>query len=173
MKKLVIAMMVGLMVLTTVALPVYADEQSDTTTEATVDQGTDNQGTSDQSASDQSTSKQHKSKRSRKPEVAEPEGAIGKDAAKEKALTDAGLTADQTGKVRSRVTALEDGTVIYKVKFTYDNQKYTYQINATTGEILDKSTKAVTESDSTQKARPRRDHKSSRKKVSETGSTIE
>ena len=49
-----------------------------------------------------------------------------------------GLTTDQTGKVRSRVTTLEDGTVIYKVKFTFDGQKHTYQINATTGEIIDK-----------------------------------
>lgn len=163
MKKLVIATMVGLMALTTVALPVYAEEQVDTTTEATIEHGAGDQSTGGQSTSGESTGKQRKSKRSRKPEVAEPEGAIGKDAAKEKALTDAGLTSDQTGKVRSRVAALEDGTVIYKVKFTYDNQKYTYQINATTGEILDKSTKAVTESDSTQKTRPRRGHKGSRK----------
>ncbi len=34
-------------------------------------------------------------------QVAEPEGAIGKDRAKELALADAGLSAEQTGKVRS------------------------------------------------------------------------
>ena len=86
-----------------------------------------------------------RSRRPKREKVAEPENAIGKDAAKEKALADAGLTSDQTGKVRSRVSKLEDGTVIYKVRFTYDGQKYSYRIDAVTGEILEKSNEAATE----------------------------
>ena len=80
-------------------------------------------------------------------DVAEPENAIGKDAAKSAALSDAGILAENAGKVRSRVTSLEDGTVIYKVKFTVDSQKYSYKIDAVSGSILDKSTEAVTEED--------------------------
>ena len=77
--------------------------------------------------------------------VAEPENAIGKDAAKEKALTDAGVTAEQAGKVMARVSQTDDGTVIYKVRFTCDGQCWHYQIDAVTGTILDKSVEAVTE----------------------------
>ena len=77
--------------------------------------------------------------------VAEPENAIGKDTAKEKALTDAGVTVEQAGKVKACVSQTDDGTVIYKVHFTYDGQRYSYQINAITAEILDKSSEAAAE----------------------------
>ena len=64
---------------------------------------------------------------------------------KEKALSDAKVTAEQAGKVRARVSQMDDGTVIYKVKFTFDGQKYSYKINAVTGEVIDKSTETATE----------------------------
>ncbi len=79
--------------------------------------------------------------------VAEPENAIGKDAAKAKALADAGVTEEQAGKVRARVVQLDDGTVVYKVYFAYDGQRYSYQIDAVTGTVTDKSVEAVTEDD--------------------------
>ena len=72
----------------------------------------------------------------KKQEAAEPENAIGKDAAKETALADAGLSADQVEKVRARVSE-SDGTIVYKVHFTYDGQRYSYRIDALSGEILD------------------------------------
>ena len=49
-----------------------------------------------------------------KQKVAAPENAIGKDAAKEKALQDAGLSADSVSKIRSRLKELEDGTIVYR-----------------------------------------------------------
>ncbi len=79
-------------------------------------------------------------------QAAEPENAIGKDAAKEKALADAGVTAEQAGKVKARVSQLEDGTAVYRVRFTADGQTYSYQINAVTGAVVGKSSEAVTES---------------------------
>ena len=78
-------------------------------------------------------------------QVAEPENAIGKDAAKAKALEDAGVTEDQAGKIKSHVSKLDDGTVVYRVHFIYNDQMYSYQINATSGEIVDKSNEAATE----------------------------
>ena len=81
----------------------------------------------------------------KKQSVAAPENAIGKDAAKEKALADAGVTAEQAGKVKVRLSQLEDGTVVYKVSFTCEGQKYSCQINATSGAVVDKTTKAATE----------------------------
>lgn len=85
--------------------------------------------------------------RVKKEKVAEPEGAIGKDTAKKNALSDAGVTEEQAGKVMTRVSKLEDGTVVYKVHFTYNSQRYSYTINATSGEVSDKNTKTVTEND--------------------------
>ena len=78
----------------------------------------------------------HAKKGGKKQEAAEPENAIGKDAAKEKALADAGLSAEQAEKVRARVSDA-DGTTVYKVRFTYGGQRYSYHIDALSGEILD------------------------------------
>ena len=75
-----------------------------------------------------------------------PENAIGKDAAKEIALTDAGLTAEQIEKVKCRLSE-KDGMLVYKVSFKYDGQKYSYKIDPLSGEILDKSTAEATEND--------------------------
>ena len=105
-------------------------------------------------AATESTGRQG-SKHGEKSSVAEPENAIGKDAAKEKTLVDAGVTAEQAGKVKARVSQTDDGTVIYKVRFTYDGQRYSYQINAITGEILDKSSEAAMERADRQDSRGR------------------
>ena len=53
------------------------------------------------------------SKQGKKEKVDEPENAIGKDKAKAAALKDAGIAADKVEKIRSRVTKLDDGTVVY------------------------------------------------------------
>ena len=99
--------------------------------------------------------------------VAEPENAIGKDAAKAKAFADAGVTAEQAGKVKTRVSQLDDGTVIYKVGFTCDGTRYSYQINAVTGAVIDKSAETVTK-DSASESRGR----GKRGKPSKTTATI-
>jgi uncharacterized membrane protein YkoI len=77
--------------------------------------------------------------------VAEPENAIGKDKAKAAALAEAGVTEEEAGKVKARVSQLDDGTVVYRVSFSLDGQKYTIKINALTGEVADKSVKEITE----------------------------
>ena len=92
-----------------------------------------------------SATHQYHGKHGSKETVAEPENAIGKDAAKEKALAQAAVTAEQAGKVKARLSQLEDGTVVYKVSFTYNGQRYSYQINATTGTVVSESTEAATE----------------------------
>ena len=80
-----------------------------------------------------------------KEKVTEPEGAIGKDKAKKIALSDAKVTSDQAGKVKSRVSKLEDGTVVYSIHFTYNSKLYSYRINATSGDIVEKNTKDITD----------------------------
>ena len=95
---------------------------------------------SSDSASEPGTAKRKPGKRGSK--TAEPEGVIGKDAAKEAALADAGAEAE--GHVRGRYTE-KDGTGIYKVTFKAGGQRYKYRIDAMTGEILDKSVTEITE----------------------------
>lgn len=77
--------------------------------------------------------------------VEAPENTIGKDAAKAAALKDAGLTTDQTGKVRSHVSESDDGTVIYKVHFSANEKWYSYKIDALTGEVIDHSEQTAEE----------------------------
>ena len=87
--------------------------------------------------------KHSNSKKAKADKVTLPENAIGKYAAKQAALKDANLIVEQVDKVKSKVITTEDGTVIYKVKFKYDNQKYTYLVDAISGNILDKTVEAV------------------------------
>ena len=93
---------------------------------------------SEEDAQEHAAAKQH-GKHGKAQEVAEPENAVGKDAAKAAALKDAKLTEADTEKVRAHLSALEDGTVIYKVHFTAKDKWYSYQIDALTGKVLDKS----------------------------------
>ncbi len=95
---------------------------------------------SSDSTSETGTAKRKHGKKAVK--TAEPEGVIGKDAAKEAALADAGVEAE--GHVHGRYTE-KDGTGIYKVTFKAGGQKYKYRIDAMTGEILDKSVTEITE----------------------------
>ena len=92
------------------------------------------------SSSETGTAKRKPGKKGSK--TAEPEGAIGKDAAKEAALADAGTQAE--GHVRGRYTE-KDGVGLYKVTFKAGGQRYKYRIDAMTGEILDKSVTEITE----------------------------
>ena len=94
---------------------------------------------SDSTSETESSQKKHGKKAAK---TAEPEGAIGKDAAKEAALADAGVEAE--GHIRGRYTE-KDGTGIYKVTFKAGGQRYKYRIDAMTGEILDKSVTEITE----------------------------
>lgn len=96
--------------------------------------------TSSDSVSETGTAKKKPGKKGSK--TTEPEGVIGKDAAKEAALSDAGVEAE--GHVRGRYTE-KDGTGIYKVTFKSGGQRYKYRIDAVTGEILEKSVTEITE----------------------------
>ena len=103
------------------------------------------QGSSEETIVQETVKNRRHGRRGEKSSVVEPENAIGKDAAKEKALSDAGITAEQAGKVMARIARDDDGAVIYKVRFTYNGQCRHYQINAVTGVILDTSTEAAAE----------------------------
>ena len=80
-----------------------------------------------------------------KEKVEEPENAIGKDAAKEAALKAAGVTTEETGKVRSHVSKTDDGTVVYKVHFSAGEKWYSYKIDALTGEVIEHSEQSAEE----------------------------
>ena len=97
---------------------------------------TDNTGTTEEETITRDVQRKGHCK---KQKTAEPENAIGKEKAKETALGDLGITSEDVEKVRSHVSKLEDETVIYKVGFYYEENHFSYKINALTGEIVDKS----------------------------------
>ena len=90
-----------------------------------------------QSAEEHEASKPH-GKHDKKEKVAEPENAIGKDKAKAAALKEAGITEDKAETIKTRVTKLDDGTVVYKVNFTSGDKYYSIKINALTGAVAEK-----------------------------------
>ncbi len=67
---------------------------------------------------------------------------IGRDAAVEAALTDAGFTKQQ---VRALDCDYEndDGFRYYEVKFIYDTTEYEYAVDAVSGEILNLKTESA------------------------------
>ena len=120
---------------------------TDTQSQATQKRGAELAPDSEAAQDSEAQSTPHTKKGGKKQEAAEPENAIGKDAAKEIALADAGLSAEQVEKVRARVSDA-DGTVVYKVHFTYDGQRYSYRIDALSGEIIDKKVSDASETPS-------------------------
>ena len=98
-----------------------------------------------QAAVESSTDNTKKCEKGKKEKVAEPENAIGKDKAKAAALKEAGITEDKAEKVKSRVTKLDDGTVVYKVSFTSGDKYYSIKINALTGAVAEKKVQSAEE----------------------------
>lgn len=98
-----------------------------------------------QEATEEAAQTEKRKSHGKKEKVAEPENAVGKDAAKEAALKDAGVTAEEAGRIRSRVSETEDGTVVYKVRFSSDGAYYSYRIDALTGEVIEKTVQTAEE----------------------------
>lgn len=67
---------------------------------------------------------------------------IGKDAAKRAALADAGLSASEVTFIKSAQDT-DDGTVVYGIEFYTDTHEYDYEINAVSGEIVEKDKEAL------------------------------
>ena len=107
-----------------------------------------------------SAAKHSRGKHGHREKIAEPENAVGKDAARETALTDAGMSAEDVGKLKARVTKLEDGTVVYRVSFSAGDRWYCYRIDAVTGEILDKAAEDAAEHEAAKAERRDRGDKS-------------
>lgn len=89
-----------------------------------------------------------------KPEkISEPENAIGKDKAKAAALKAAGISESKVDKVKTFVVKLDDGTIAYRVSFTYGEKYYAYKINALTGKVADKKEMTAEEHEKYKKER--------------------
>ena len=135
--KRLAAFLLCLGLLTAIAVPAALAERSDAA-QAGAEQRTEE---ADEVSADENAPREGRGGRGSHAgheEAAEPENAIGRDAAKEAALADAGLTAEQVEKLRARVSDRE-GTVVYKVSFRYEGQKYSYKIDPLTGTVLDRT----------------------------------
>ena len=69
-----------------------------------------------------------------------PDGAIGKDAAKEAALEEAGLTAEDVGHIHARYSETAGG---YKVRFKTETVKYKITVDVMTGAILESTAEEI------------------------------
>lgn len=65
-----------------------------------------------------------------------PAGDIGEEAAKEAALSHAGLTASQVRKLKADYD-YDNGIAVYEVEFEYNDYDYEYKIDAATGTVLE------------------------------------
>ncbi len=69
--------------------------------------------------------------------------ATGIEAAKETALADAGLTADQVTFTKAKLER-DDGIAVYEIEFVTDSAEYDYEINASTGAIIGREMESFT-----------------------------
>ena len=83
-------------------------------------------------------------------DLEEPENAIGKDAAIARALAEAGISAGQAGDITVHVTGSSDGSILYRVHFTANGQRYSVKVNAVSGEILCSDVRSTSDSDRVQ-----------------------
>ena len=70
------------------------------------------------------------------------EAQITLEAAKEAALTDAGVTADEVTYTKAKLDR-EDGVLVYEIAFCTATHEYEYEINASTGVICSKKKEAL------------------------------
>ena len=82
--------------------------------------------------------------------IEKPENAIGREAAREIALQDAGLSPEQLGSIKVRLWQTEDGTVVYRLHFCLNGQRWSYRIDAVSGEILERNVEELPEQEQAQ-----------------------
>lgn len=75
---------------------------------------------------------------------------IGKEAALEAALTDAGVNESETTRLRVS-SEMDDGRKVYEVQFDVEGTEYDYEISGTDGEILSVDTERISGSAGTEK----------------------
>ena len=157
-KKWIAMLLAAILAITAMSLAAFA-ETTTSQSEVTVEGSSDNQ--SETTAEDSAAKSGYHGRGSNrnKGKTVKTENAIGKQAAKDAALVDAGISAEQASNVKARISKLEDGTVIYKVSFTSGDLYYSYRINAVTGEILDKTTENAAEHEAAKAGRGERSTK--------------
>lgn len=71
-----------------------------------------------------------------------PAGDIGVEKAKEIALNDAGIAAENAQFVKA-APEIDDGINIYDLEFTSGEMKYDYEIDAASGNVLSKDMESI------------------------------
>lgn len=73
------------------------------------------------------------------------------DAAKEKAVRDAGVDRNSVKFIKAKLDK-DDGKAVYEIEFTANGKEYEYDINAETGAIIDKDVETLKKNSTTAKA---------------------
>ena len=152
--KWIALLLIAALAITAMSIAAFAETTADSQPEVTAEDNGDSQ--TEASTEDNSSRSAHggRSNNTRKGKATEPADAVGKQAAREAALNDAGISADEAVKVKTRISRLEDGNVVYKISFTSGDWWYSYTIDAATGEILDKTAQNAAEHESEKAKKP-------------------
>ena len=81
-----------------------------------------------------------------KPDIPADEQLIGLEEAKNKALTDAGVSAGNATFIKAKLEH-DDGAPVYELEFLTVNAEYEYKIHAATGAVLEKESEAIKNAD--------------------------
>lgn len=82
----------------------------------------------------------------RLPGVSDAAQLIGLEAAKNKALADAGVSAENATFIKAKLDH-DDGAPVYELEFITVNAEYEYKIHAATGAVLEKESEAIKNAD--------------------------
>ncbi|MBS6448121.1 MAG: PepSY domain-containing protein [Clostridiales bacterium] len=81
-----------------------------------------------------------------KSDIPEDQQLIGLEAAKNKALADAGVSAANATFIKAKLD-YDDGAPVYELEFLTVNAEYEYKIHAATGAVLEKESEAIKNAD--------------------------
>ena len=96
--KWIAMLLAAILAITAMTIAAFAETAADSQTESTVESSTDSPSETTAEESTASSGRSGRGSSANKGKTAEPENAIGKQAARDAALADAGIIADQAGK---------------------------------------------------------------------------
>ena len=121
--KWIALLLIAALAIAAMGIAAFAETTADSQPEVTAEDNGDSQ--TEASTEDNSSRSAHggRSNNARKGKSLEPTDAVGKQAARDTALNDAGISADEAVKVKTRISRLEDGNVVYTARWIPEGQK--------------------------------------------------
>ena len=116
--------------------------QQNTTQQGSAQQNAAQQNTTQQNTTQQNTELPSTTQQNQVQPTPSSNGQISVDAAKNAALTDAGLSSSEVVFTKEKLD-YEDGIAVYDIEFYTNTMEYEYEINATTGAVYSKDVETL------------------------------